>query len=370
MGHGGVRLDETADRRPLPFGLRLDKWRAARQGLPNTQVSIFKETVEHNKDSFAGNFACRELGSADWRTQDDTLNGQLFEAAPDARPVMNIVSSDSLAPQRPTPIQTSEASSVASPLSSIPSPRKSMPSPTKKPASVLMTMMATNKLKGAVKKMKVVASLASAAKEASSKIDRAYCQDKLIEFLNYPGSLMAHGFSETDAKTLAIFSQTVRLSRGDVLVEAGAPCEHMMMILDGRLIGYHSKIPMGTFEVGSHIGTHGLMSGNSKHVLTFVADEDSMVVLLPHHRMLSYIKDVDDKRGERILKYYLEELYTKHLELEHEIEMYNSAVVVQNNFRVHVCRSKFWSIRDAGKAPASNIISKVWRGHHTRKWLR
>ena len=80
------------------------------------------------------------------------------------------------------------------------------------------------------------------------------------------------------------------------LRQAGELCEHLVMVLEGMIVAYHRSTVMKTYEAGSLAGTQGLTADNAKFMFTLIAEEDSYLALLPHHRLLSYIQGLECAR--------------------------------------------------------------------------
>jgi len=206
------------------------------------------------------------------------------------------------------------------------------------------------------------------AAHKKTKGDTEWVKDKFLELLTIPDNLLAHGFTEIDAKTLGLFSLHLRMEKGDVFATPGTPCQHVAMILEGRLAAYHHATLLATFGAGLHVGTMGLTAENSHYAITLVAEEDTFVALLPHQRILSYIQNLPVERQDKITKYCFEVLFASNLDLDHKREVLDAASVVQNSFRCHQARSEFWRIRNHREAPSANVITRVWRGHRARMW--
>ena len=200
------------------------------------------------------------------------------------------------------------------------------------------------------------------------KEDIEWVTNKMVEFLNHPENIMAHGMNETDAKILGKLCQHLRIGKAEIFVLADTPIEHVTTVLEGKLVAYHRKMKMETFGVGSHAGTLGISEG-AKYTFTLVAEEDTFVALLPYQKMLKYIQDLPVEREEVAMNFCFDVLILQNLESVHKRSVFDAAVKVQNSFRVHLARREFWRLRNRLQAPAANVIIKVWRGHRARKWL-
>jgi len=346
-----------AQRPPLPFGIRLDKWRIepkepahapmvssarrpARAGLTAYKTQPQVETRLPYTISDDGHRDPLALGAGPWPFSPPSAATSLFKQ-------LTLIVLDDRRPPEP-----SNGAEVA-----IPSATKL---PQKKQA--VLGLLTVSKLKGMRKRADAPAA------HKKTKGDTEWVKDRFIELLTIPDNLLAHGFTEIDAKTLGLYSLHLRIEKGDVFATPGTPCQHVAMILEGRLAAYHHATLLATFGAGSHVGTMGLTAENCHYAITLVAEEDTFVALLPHQRILSYIQDLPVERQDKITKYCFEVLFASNLDLDHKREVLDAASVVQNSFRCHRARSEFWRIRNHREAPSANVITRVWRGHRARMW--
>ena len=364
-------------RRPLPFGIRLDKWRSSPAHVDAGGGSMLCEN-ERDPLMLGTTMGVGCAGTAAWRRQDsgavdiDPDWDCLHEPEQDRNKQethkhkrLNIIGPDTV----PSPLLKRDGGSrspVRSVTSrSVTSPTRSVASPTKRPA--LLNIMAARRMKckgGSLTPLPV--SLPLPKKEKS---DTEWCMRKMIELLDNPKNMLSHGFNETDAKTIGLVCQHLRLEQGEIFAPAGTPCEHVAIILAGKLAAYHRTHLMETHEAGTHVGTQCLTADDSSFTMTLIAEEDTFVALLPAQKLLSYIQDLEPAREEQIMNYCFEVLFTANLESNHQCEVFDSAALIQNCYRGHVARKNFWRIRDRLESPSANVIIRVWRGHRARRWL-
>ena len=352
--------DWPAERRPLPFGLRLDKWRAGPRQPPDGP------------------------GQAQFRRAGRAGRGSGPRAVPEPLD-LGIVST----PPAPGSGEESESGASSLPAALAPgaspgkrggdwagmladkSPKRTAtpplasPSPNKK--SAVLNLMVAAKMKGISNRLRSAADDAPPIKKEKS--DTEWVIEQMVKLLDRPDNIFAHGFNETDAKMMGLVCTHLRVPAGETFAAAGDACEHVAMVLKGSLAAYHHNAHMDTYEVGSHIGTMGLTAEHTKYVFTIVAQEDVFMALLPHAKFLNYINDLETEREEQIMNYCFEVLFVANLEAVHKCEVYDSARLVQNSFRAHLARREFWSIRQHLEALPANVIQRVWRGHRARKWL-
>ena len=345
--------EPPAQRRPLPFGLRIDKWRSFPQpGLHapistrygRSITSCTKVVGDIQPDGERDPLA---LGAGPWRIQDlEESTAHAISAADDVQSIRGLQS----------PLSRASCTSISSPM---------MPGSPKKSA-VLAITMASKMLHGKRYGKRVTDENPVVKKDKS---DTEWVMERMLELMNNLDNILAHGFNDTDTKMLALFSQHLKVKQGDVFANAGDPCAYVAMILEGRLAAYHKKTRMDTHEAGSHVGTMGLTADNTTYTFTLIAEEDTFLAMLPHQKLLAYINDLAFEREEEIMTYCFEVLFVKNLEMNHKREVFEAATVMQNSFRAHIARREFWRIRNHLEAPSAKIIQRIWRGHRMRKWL-
>ena len=363
--------------RKLPFGIQLDKWRSS-PPVVERKVSRTSPVVYATGDE-RDPLMLGTTATTAWRIQDSGAGGiepaweYLHEPEQDlrkretqkaaAQPRIDIPDAlPSPLLQRDGGAQSPVRSVISSNLSS---PRRSVASPAR-PAAKLLNIMAASKMKIRGQSSPLPGSTSLPKKEKS---DVEFCKARMIELLHNPRNILAHGFNETDAKTLGLVCQHLRLEKGEVFAPAGTPCEHVAMILDGKLTAYHRKHCMDTYEAGTHVGTQCHTADDSVFTMSLMAEEDTFLALLPSQKLLSYIQDLEPAREELIMNYCFEVLFTANLELNHQCEVFDQAALLQNAYRGHIARRSFWRIRDRLESPSANVIMRAWRGHRARRWL-
>ena len=336
--------DWPAERCPLPFGLRLDKWRVVPQ----------QPAVPHG-GAFLRVRASTDIGSA-------VVLGETKSCLP--------VEPGSAAEKKAelgkstlkSPIRSSTPGSPVVKRTSTPDQR----SPSRR-LSLVRTLTMATKLKGMAGRARSASEIAPKTKK--ERTDTEWIIEEMVKLRDVPGNLFANGFNEIDARVMGLVCTHLRVPAGATFADAGDACEHVAMVLQGTLGAYHHKAQMETYEAGAQIGAKSLTSENTKYTFTIVAHDEVFLALLPHAKLLAYIQDLEVERAERIMNFCFQVLLTASLEEEHKCEVYNCARVVQNSFRAHCARREFWSIRQHLQATPANIIQKVWRGHRARKWL-
>jgi len=349
-----VGEDRPAERRPLPFGLRLDKWRVVPQ----------QPAVPH--------------GGAFLRVRASTDIGSAVCAVPQSQPVQLVgeatssclsVEPGSAAEKEAelgkltlkSPIRTSTPGSPVVKRTSTPE------TPAVRKNSLVRTLAMAAKMKGIAGRIRSASE--NAPKIKKERRDTIWVIEEMVKLRDVPSNLFANGFNEIDARVMGLVCTHLRVPEGETFAEAGDACEHVAIVLQGTLAAYHHKTQMESYEAGAQIGAMSLTSENTKYTFTIVAQDEVFLALLPRAKLLAYIQDLEVDRAERIMNYCFTVLLAASLEAEHKCEVYNCARVVQNSFRAHRARREFWSIRQHLQATPANIIKKVWRGHRARKWL-
>jgi CRP-like cAMP-binding protein len=346
-----VGEDRPAERRPLPFGLRLDKWRVVPQ----------QPAVPH-EGAFLRVRASTDIAvCAGSQAQPVQLAGETTSCLPVEPGSAAEKEAELGRPTLKSPIRTSTPGSPVVKRTSTPE------TPAVRKSSLVRTLAMAAKMKG-------IAGRARSASENAPKIrkerrDTTWVIEEMVKLRDVPGNLLANGFNEMDARVMGLVCTHLRVPEGETFAEAGDACEHVAIVLQGTLAAYHHKTQMESYEAGAQIGAMSLTSENTKYTFTIVAQDEVFLALLPRTKLLAYIQDLEVDRAERIMNYCFTVLLAASLEAEHKCEAYNCARVVQNSFRVHRARREFWSIRQHLQATPANIIKKVWRGHRARKWL-
>ena len=357
-GDAGAGADWPAARRPLPFGLRLDKWRAGPRQPPD----------EPGQARFRRGLTLRAGRGGGPLPVPEPLDLGAISAPP--APGLGEESKSGASPRPAAPASSTApgkkgrgAGTPAKSPKRTPTPPLASPSPKK---SAVLSLMVASKMKGLAKHSR---SAAEDAPPMKKKSDTEWVIEQMLKLLHRPDNIFAHGFNETDAKMMGLVCTHLQVPAGETFAAAGDACEHVALVLRGSLAAYHHDAHMDTYEVGSHIGTMGLTAEHPLYTFTLVAQDDVFLALLPHAKFLGYINDLETEREEQIMKYCFEVLFVANLEAAHKCEVYDSARVVQNSFRAHRARREFWSIRQHLEATPASVIQRVWRGHRARMWL-
>ena len=208
--------------RTLPFGLRLDKWRVPKRHQFHAQISCGSAVFKTSDSALVCRQLCEPptLGSGAGCGTPVDQDRTSVEVATHVL----VQSAEADLPVDCREVVTADAQALA-------------PCPARRHSSVLASLTATHKLKGAADKLRgrlrsQRIPMDPSAKRANAvrvQADRDFCLDKMLACMQQPGHLFSQGFQEVDARTLAIFCQPVKVSKGDAFVEVCRPVSRLRL---------------------------------------------------------------------------------------------------------------------------------------------
>ena len=200
----------------LPFGLRLDKWRVPKRHQIHAPISCGSAVF---KTSDAAR-VCRQRCEPPTQGSGAGCGTPVHQDRTDVEVATQVLVQRSEAglPVDCREVETADAQALA-------------PCPARRHSSVLASLTAAHKLKGAAEKLRgrlrsPRIPMDPSAKRANAvrvRTDREFCLDKMLACMQQPGHLFSQGFQEVDARTLAIFCQPVKVSKDDAFVEVCRP---------------------------------------------------------------------------------------------------------------------------------------------------